>query len=95
VLNKLNKVLKKQRKSDTFQQVSQSVTEIVAATTEISNAVEQQRNMVVGITGNTHDIAESTDSLLQSAEDAANAGANISQLAEDLAVQLAQFTLKK
>jgi hypothetical protein len=33
--------------------------------------------------------------LLQSAEDAANAGANISQLAEDLAVQLAQFTLKK
>tara|TARA_R110001632_G_scaffold56784_4_gene138952 strand:+ start:3138 stop:4997 length:1860 start_codon:yes stop_codon:yes gene_type:complete len=81
--------------ADTFQQVSQSVTEIVAATTEISNAVEQQRNMVVGITGNTHDIAESTDSLLQSAEDAANAGANISQLAEDLAVQLAQFTLKK
>ena len=81
--------------ADTFQQVSQSVTEIVAATTEISNAVKQQRNMVVGITGNTHDIAESTDSLLQSAEDAANAGANISQLAEDLAVQLAQFTLKK
>ena len=81
--------------AETFQQVSQSVTEIVSATTEISNAVEQQRNMVVGITGNTHDIAESTDNLLQSAEDAANAGANISQLAEDLAVQLAQFTLKK
>lgn len=81
--------------ADTFQQVSQSVTEIVAATTEISNAVEQQRNMVVGITGNTHDIAESTDNLLQSAEDTAHAGANISQLAEDLAVQLAQFTLKK
>ena len=81
--------------ADTFQQVSQSVTEIVTATTEISNAVEQQRNMVVGITGNTHDIAESTDNLLQSAEDTANAGANISQLAEDLAVQLAQFTLKK
>ena len=81
--------------AETFQQVSQSVTEIVSATTEISNAVEQQRHMVVGITGNTHDIAESTDNLLQSAEDAANAGANISQLAEDLAVQLAQFTLKK
>lgn len=81
--------------ADTFQQVSQSVTEIVSATTQISNAVEQQRNMVIGITGNTHDIAESTDNLLQSAEDAANAGANISQLAEDLAVQLAQFTLKK
>ena len=81
--------------AETFQQVSQSVTEIVSATTEISNAVEQQRNMVVGITGNTHDIAASTDNLLQSAEDAANAGANISQLAEDLAVQLAQFTLKK
>lgn len=81
--------------ADAFQQVSQSVTEIVSATTQISNAVEQQRNMVIGITGNTHDIAESTDNLLQSAEDAANAGANISQLAEDLAVQLAQFTLKK
>jgi methyl-accepting chemotaxis protein len=65
------------------------------ATTEISSAVEQQRDMVVGITGNTQDIAESTDNLLQSAEDAASAGANISQLAEELAVQLAQFTLKK
>ena len=81
--------------AETFHQVSQNVTEIVAATTEIFNAVEQQRSMVVGITGNTHDIAESTDNLLQSAADAASAGANISQLAEDLAVQLAQFTLKK
>lgn len=81
--------------SNTFHQVSLNVTEIVNATTEISNAVELQRNMVVDITGNTHDIAQSTDRLLQSAEDAANAGANISQLAEDLAVQLAQFTLKK
>jgi methyl-accepting chemotaxis protein len=81
--------------AETFQQVSQNVNEIVMATTEISTAVEQQRDMVVGITGNTHDIAESTDNLLQSAEDAASAGANISQLAEELAVQLAQFTLKK
>ena len=81
--------------AETFQQVSQNVNEIVMATTEISSAVEQQRDMVVGITGNTQDIAESTDNLLQSAEDAASAGANISQLAEELAVQLAQFTLKK
>ena len=81
--------------AETFQQVSQNVNEIVMATTEISSAVEQQRDMVVGITGNTQDIAESTDNLLQSAEDAATAGANISQLAEELAVQLAQFTLKK
>jgi len=81
--------------AETFQQVSLNVAEIVTATTEISHAVELQRNMVVGITGNTHDIAESTDSLLQSAEDAASAGANISQLAEDLAVQLSQFTLKQ
>jgi methyl-accepting chemotaxis protein len=81
--------------AETFQQVSQNVNEIVMATTEISTAVEQQSDMVVGITGNTHDIAESTDNLLQSAEDAASAGANISQLAEELAVQLAQFTLKK
>ena len=81
--------------AETFQQVSKNVNEIVMATTEISSAVEQQRDMVVGITGNTQDIAESTDNLLQSAEDAASAGANISQLAEELAVQLAQFTLKK
>ena len=81
--------------AETFQQVSHNVNEIVSSTTEISSAVEQQRDMVVGITGNTQDIAESTDNLLQSAEDAANAGANISQLAEELAVQLAQFTLKK
>ena len=81
--------------AETFQQVSQNVNDIVMATTEISSAVEQQRDMVVGITGNTQDIAESTDNLLQSAEDAASAGANISQLAEELAVQLAQFTLKK
>ncbi len=80
--------------SETFQQVSQNVNEIVSATSEISTAVSQQSNMVIGITGNTHDIAESTDNLLQSAEDAASAGANISQLAEELAVQLAQFTLK-
>jgi methyl-accepting chemotaxis protein len=81
--------------AETFQQVSKNVNEIVMATTEISSEVEQQRDMVVGITGNTQDIAESTDNLLQSAEDAASAGANISQLAEELAVQLAQFTLKK
>lgn len=81
--------------AETFQQVSHNVSEIVSATTEISSAVEQQSNMVVGITGNTHDIAASTDNLLQSAEDAASAGVNISQLAEELAVQLAQFTLKK
>jgi methyl-accepting chemotaxis protein len=81
--------------AETFQQVSKNVNDIVMATTEISSEVEQQRDMVVGITGNTQDIAESTDNLLQSAEDAASAGANISQLAEELAVQLAQFTLKK
>lgn len=81
--------------ADTFQQVSSNVSDIVTATMEISTAVEQQSEMVVGITGNTNDIADSTDNLLQSAEDAASAGVNLSKLADELALQLAQFTLKK
>lgn len=81
--------------ADTFHQVSGNVANIVTAALEISTAVEQQSEMVVGITGNTNDIADSTDNLLQSAEDAAGAGINLSKLADELALQLAQFTLKK
>jgi methyl-accepting chemotaxis protein len=81
--------------AQTFQEVTGNVSDIVNATTQISSAVVQQRDMVLAITDNTNDIAQSADKLLNAAKNTASAGLNMSQLAEHLSQQLAQFTLHK
>jgi len=79
----------------TFSEVTQNVEEIVNATIQISAAVEQQSTMVVGIDDNTVNIANDADQVMQAAKDAAGAGQNLSELADHLSKQLAQFKLDK
>ena len=79
----------------TFSEVTQNVEEIVNATIQIAAAVEQQSTMVVGIDDNTVNIANDADQVMQAAKNAAGAGQNLSELADHLSKQLAQFKLDK
>ena len=79
----------------TFSEVTQNVEEIVNATIQIAAAVEQQSTMVVGIDDNTVNIANDAAQVMQAAKNAAGAGQNLSELADHLSKQLAQFKLDK
>ncbi|NQY64590.1 MAG: methyl-accepting chemotaxis protein [Alteromonadaceae bacterium] len=81
--------------SVTFSEVTGNVEKIVDATVQISSAVQQQSQMVDGIDENTRCIAEGVDQVMQSAKDAAGAGHNLTQLAENLSKDLQQFRLEK
>jgi len=88
-------VAKTEEVATTFSEVAQSVEDIVRATIEISSAVEQQSEMVIGIDDNTVNIAQDAEQVMQAAKNAAGAGEKLSNLADHLSQQLAQFTLKK
>jgi len=88
-------VAKTEEVATTFSEVAQSVEDIVRATIEISSAVEQQSDMVIGIDDNTVNIAQDAEQVMQAAKNAAGAGEKLSNLADHLSQQLAQFTLKK
>lgn len=88
-------VEKTEEVQNTFTEVTNNVENIVNATIEISAAVTQQKEMVIGIDENTTNIANGADEVMQSANKAAEAGHNLSTLADHLSNQLAQFTLKK
>ncbi|MEW6990488.1 methyl-accepting chemotaxis protein [Colwelliaceae bacterium 6441] len=88
-------VEKTEQVQSTFSEVTNNVGSIVTATVEISTAVMQQREMVSGIDENTTNIAKGADEVMQSANKAAEAGHNLSTLADHLSNQLEQFTLKK
>lgn len=79
----------------TFDDITQDVSHIVAATLEISAAVTQQREMVQGINESTANIALGADQILKAANNAAIEGQNLSQLADNLSEQLSQFTLNR
>ncbi len=88
-------VEKTEEVAQTFSEVTQNVEQIVNATIQISAAVEQQSTMVVGIDGNTVNIAHDAEQVMQAAKDAAGAGQDLAKLADHLSHQLAQFTLDK
>ncbi len=88
-------VEKTEQVQNTFVEVTSNVGNIVNATIEISAAVTQQREMVMGIDENTTNIANGADEVMQSANKAAEAGHNLSTLADNLSNQLEQFTLRK
>ena len=88
-------VEKTEQVQSAFGEVTDNVTNIVNATTEISAAVTQQREMVLGIDENTSNIANGADEVMQAANKAADAGQNLSTLADHLSNQLEQFTLRK
>jgi len=79
----------------TFDDITRDVSDIVAATLEISAAVTQQREMVQGINESTANIALGADQILKAANNAAIEGQNLSQLADNLSEQLSQFTLNR
>ena len=88
-------VEKTEQVQSAFEEVTDNVVNIVNATIEISAAVTQQREMVSGIDENTTNIANGADEVMQSANKAADAGHNLSKLADHLSNQLEQFTLRK
>jgi len=88
-------VVKTEGVQSTFDDITQDVSNIVAATLEISAAVVQQREMVQGINESTSNIALGADQILKAANNAAIEGQNLSQLADNLSEQLSQFTLNR
>jgi len=88
-------VEKTQQVQHAFSEVTGNVENIVNATSEISVAVTQQREMVSDIDENTTNIAQGADQVLHAANQAAESGQNLSALADHLSVQLEQFTLRK
>ncbi|MFD2167557.1 methyl-accepting chemotaxis protein [Thalassotalea euphylliae] len=79
--------------SASFHEITQSVNNIVEGTDQISAAVTQQNSMLGHIDENTENISKGADTILHSAHQAAQAASSLSELADDLAKQLAQFKL--
>jgi methyl-accepting chemotaxis protein len=88
-------VEKTQQATTTFSDVAQNVEQIVEASMQISTAVVQQSQMIIDIEKNTTDITQGADNIMVLSEDAASSGQNLSQLADELSLQLEQFTLEK
>ncbi|WP_448550842.1 methyl-accepting chemotaxis protein [Thalassotalea montiporae] len=80
--------------SASFNDITESVTNIVDGTDQISAAVTQQNSMLGHIDSNTENISKGADTILQSAHRAAQAVGSLSELADDLSKQLAQFKLR-
>ncbi|REL25448.1 HAMP domain-containing protein [Thalassotalea euphylliae] len=79
--------------SASFNEITDSVNNIVGGTDKISAAVTQQHSMLGHIDSNTENIAKGAETILQSAHHAAQAVGSLSELADDLSKQLAQFKL--
>lgn len=79
----------------TFDEVTNNVAQVVAATIKISSAVAEQSDMVLAIDNSTTTIAQGADDVTGSAKEAALASENLSMLADQLSQQLAQFTLSR
>lgn len=88
-------VEKTQQVSTTFLEVSQNVEQIVSGAVQTSSAVDQQSLMIGNIEGHTASIAKGADEVMQAAQESAEAGKNLSLLADNLSQQLAKFTLEK
>ena len=88
-------VEKTQQVSTTFLEVSQNVEQIVSGAAQTTSAVDQQSLMIGNIEGHTASIAKGADEVMQAAQESAEAGKNLSLLADDLSQQLAKFTLEK
>ena len=79
--------------SASFNEITDSVNNIVGGTDQVSAAVTQQHSMLGHIDSNTENIAKGAETILQSAHHAAQAVGSLSELADDLSKQLAQFKL--
>jgi methyl-accepting chemotaxis protein len=90
-----NGVDKTQQVAETFLEVTQNVQQIVSGAEQVSSAVDQQSQLVENIENHTESIAKGADEVMQGAQDAAKAGINLLQLADNLSKQLAKFTLEK
>ncbi len=95
VIQAENGVEKTQQVADTFLEVTHNVKQIVNGAEQVSSAVNQQSQLVANIEGHTLSITNGADEVMQGAQDAAQAGKHLLQLADNLSKQLAKFTLEK